>query len=81
MPVIPPVATFIAEHLNQRPTFFGCNDASQTTFIYLPNYNYTYPSSQSTAKLEYLKVETDGVIANGVQIASKGRACVWLVGS
>jgi lysophospholipase len=77
MPVISPVATFLAEHLSQRPTFFGCNDASKTTFIYWPNYNYTYPSRQSTAKLEYLKVETDGMIANGVQIASKGGDPGW----
>ena len=77
MPVIPPVSTFIAQHLNQRPTFFGCNDTSKTTIIYLPNFNYTYPSNQATAKLEYLKAETDGMIANGVQIASKGGDSGW----
>ena len=77
MPVIPAVATFIAEGLNQRPTFFGCNDTSKTTIIYLPNYNYTFPSNESTEKLEYTASETIGMIANGVQIATKGGDKGW----
>jgi lysophospholipase len=77
MPVIPPVATFISEGLNQRPTFFGCYDASKTTIIYLPNYNYTFPSNEPTLKLEYTESETIGMIANGVQIATKGGDEGW----
>lgn len=77
MPAIPAVSTFLAEHLNQRPTFFGCNDASKTTIVYLPNVNYTFASNEPTAKLEYLAAETDAMIANGVQIASKGGDPGW----
>jgi len=77
MPVIPPVAKFISEGLNQRPTFFGCHDTSKTTIIYLPNYNYTFPSNEPTAKLQYTKNETIGMIANGVQIATKGGDQGW----
>ena len=77
MPVIPPVATFIAEGLNVRPTFFGCNDTSKTTIVYLPNADYTYNSGQSTLKLEYTQAETDAMIANGVQVAAKGGDPGW----
>lgn len=77
MPVIPSVATFISKGLNQRPTFFGCNDTSKATIIYLPNYNYTFPSNEPTAKLEYTTAETIGMIANGVQIATKGGDKAW----
>lgn len=60
MPVIPPVATFLAEGLNQRPTFFGCNDANKTTIVYIPNFSYTFPSGEPTAKLQYSPSETAG---------------------
>ena len=77
MPVIPPSATFLSQGLNTRPTFFGCNDASKITIVYLPNYNYTYPSGQSTAKLEYLPSETIGMIANGEQVATDGGSATF----
>lgn len=60
MPVIPSVETFISQGLNKRPTFFGCNDKSKATIIYIPNVNYTYPSNQPTAKLQYMPDETAG---------------------
>ncbi|MCJ1478830.1 hypothetical protein MMC13_007514 [Lambiella insularis] len=72
MPAIPPVATFLAQGLNQRPTFFGCDDPAVTTLIYLPNVNYTFPSGEPTSKLQYSPSETAGMIANGVQVVTKG---------
>lgn len=70
MPVIPPSATFLSQGLNQKPTFFGCNDTSKITIVYLPNYNYTFPSGVSTEQLEYLPSETSGLIANGGEVAT-----------
>ena len=61
MPVIPSVETFISQGLNKRPTFFGCNDNAKITIVYLPNVNYTYPSNQPTAKLQYFPDETRGM--------------------
>ena len=72
MPTIPPSSVFVANGYNIRPTFFGCNDASKITIIYLPNHNYTFPSGQSTAKLQYSPSETDGMIKNGGQVATFG---------
>lgn len=77
MPVIPPAATFLSEGLNQKPTFFGCNDTSKITIVYLPNYNYTFPSGESTEKVEYLPSETSGMIANGGQVATMGGSATF----
>lgn len=72
MPVIPPSSTFVANGYNIRPTFFGCNDASKITIVYLPNHNYTFPSGESTEKVQYSPAETSGMIMNGGQVATKG---------
>ena len=77
MPYIPSVATFMSEGLNTRPTFFGCNDTSKITIVYLPNVNYTFQSNEPTAKLEYSQAETEGMVDNGIQIASKGGDAMW----
>lgn len=77
MPFIPPVSTFTAQGLNKRPTFFGCDDPTKITIVYLPNVNYTFPSNQSTEKLQYTPSQTDAMIANGVQIATKGGDAQW----
>lgn len=60
LPEIPPPATFVSEGLNTRPTFFGCNATDALTIVWLPNYNYTYPSNVSTLKLQYGVNETNG---------------------
>ena len=77
MPSIPPSATFVSQGLNKRPTFFGCNDNTKITIVFLPNVNYTYPSNQPTSKLQYSQAETDAMIANGVEIAIKGGDTGW----
>ena len=61
MPVIPSVETFLAQGLNKRPTFFGCDDNAKITIVYLPNENYTFPSNEPTAKLQYMPDETRGM--------------------
>lgn len=77
MPYIPPVATFIAQNLTTRATFFGCGNESVVTIVYLPNTAYSFASGVSTYQLEYSEVETDEMIANGVQIATQGGSETW----
>jgi lysophospholipase len=77
MPYIPSVATFISEGLASRATFFGCNDSSVITIVYLPNVAYTFASGVSTEQLEYSETETDEMIANGVEIATQGGSSTW----
>jgi lysophospholipase len=72
MPVIPSVDNF-----PNGPTFFGCNDMTTVTIVYLPNHQYTYPSNRGTSKLSYERHQTQDMIANGVEIASKGGDPRW----
>ena len=77
MPVIPPVSTFVSKGLNKRATFFGCNDKSKITIVFLPNVNYTYASNTPTTQLVYSKADTDGIIGNGVNIADQKGDAQW----
>jgi len=70
MPAIPASAVFLAQGLNRRPTFFGCDCATALTVVYLPNFNFTFPSGEPTAKLQYAPSETRGMIANGNAVAT-----------
>jgi lysophospholipase len=77
MPEIPDVATFVANGFNQKPTFFGCNSDETVTIVFIPNYNYTYPSGQPTSKIQYYRNETVGMVSNGVEIANYGGKENW----
>lgn len=55
MPEVPTTNGFVNEGLNTRPTFFGCEDPSKTTIIYVPNYPWSYGSNSSTFELAYDK--------------------------
>ncbi|KAK0517478.1 hypothetical protein JMJ35_000633 [Cladonia borealis] len=72
MPTVPPTSVFLANGYNIRPTFFGCNDNTKITIVYLPNHNYTFPSGESTEKVQYSPSETQGMIKNGQQVATYG---------
>jgi lysophospholipase len=71
MPYVPSVETFLAKGLDKRPSFFGCGDLDKLTIIYIPNVNLTYQSNQSTYKQEYSPDEQEGMISNGVALASQ----------
>lgn len=79
MPPIPPVSTFVAQGLNKRATFFGCNDPKQLTIVYLPNTNYTTNSGIPTSKVRYSVTESDAMVGNGVEIATQGGDAGWAV--
>lgn len=72
MPYIPSVETFIAQVLATKPTFFGCNDTSKITIIYLPTKQFSFNSGTATMKLSYKLSETDAMIANGAATAANG---------
>lgn len=71
MPTIPDAATFLAEGLNKRAVFFGCNEPEAVTIVYLPNVNYTYQSNLATATIQYDTDVTDGMIDNGMAVATQ----------
>ncbi|TIA88364.1 hypothetical protein E3P99_02658 [Wallemia hederae] len=71
---VPTPDQFVAQGLNTRPTFFGCNSSDVTNFdenrhtpiiAYVPAYPYVFNANQSTFKLEYSAEEYSGMIANG----------------
>jgi lysophospholipase len=77
MPRIPPVETFVAEKLHQKPVFFGCNKVDVATIIFIPNFNYTFESGQPTSKIQYYRNETVGMINNGVEVGNYGGKDNW----
>lgn len=77
MPYIPDVPEFVAKGLNKRATFFGCESPKTMMIIYLPNVPYTYPSGQSTFKIQYSNAETLGMIGNGNAIATQNGDKDW----
>lgn len=77
-PHIPSPEVFVEQHLNERPTFFGCNADSLSDLdhvpplvIYVPNAYYTYKSNQSTFKLSYNEKERLGLIQNGFEAMTR----------
>ncbi|KAG9234079.1 acyl transferase/acyl hydrolase/lysophospholipase [Amylocarpus encephaloides] len=77
MPTIPPVDVFVAQGLNTRATFFGCDEPEKTTIIYLPNADYTFNSGTSTTKIGCSKDDTNSMITNGNQVAEQGEREGW----
>ena len=77
MPVIPEAGVFVAGGFDRRPKFFGCNDNSKMTIVYLPNKNYTFDSGQSTERLQYSSSDTDAMIANGNMVGQNGGDPMW----
>ncbi|KAI9730377.1 MAG: hypothetical protein M1834_005887 [Cirrosporium novae-zelandiae] len=77
MPYIPSAEVFVSEGLNERPTFFGCNDTDVITIVYIPNVDYTYDSGTSTTKFEYTKAETTAMIENGNAVVTMNGNSTW----
>lgn len=77
LPTIPDQATFLAEGLNKRAVFFGCNEVETVTIVYLPNVNYTYQSNLATATIQYDTDVTEGMIGNGMAVATQNSDAGW----
>jgi lysophospholipase len=77
MPFVPDPDTFVAEGLNTRATFFGCDEKNTTLMVFLPNKEYSFDSGTPTAKIVYSKEETRGMIANGVQVGDQDGEEGW----
>lgn len=77
MPYIPTADVFVAEGLNKRATFFGCNETDTMFIVYLPNTDYVFASNVSTDQLAYTIEETTAMIDNGVAIATQNETEGW----
>jgi lysophospholipase len=65
MPPVPSTQGFVNSGLNTRPTFFGCNDSSLPTVIYVPNYPWSAWSNTTTYMLEYSTDQAVAIVENG----------------
>ena len=67
-PEMPTADQMVAQGLNTRPTFFGCDAENNSVPIiaYIPSYPYVYNANQSTYKLQYDFDESSAMIANGM---------------
>lgn len=77
MPYIPNADVFVAKGMNKRATFFGCDDKQKITIVYFPNRNFWYESGTSTYKLQYTPAQVDGMIKNGMYVATQGNDAEW----
>lgn len=77
LPTIPDQETFLAEELYNRAVFFGCDEPETVTIVYLPNVNYTYQSNLATEQFQYDYDVTEGVISDGVAIATQNGEEGW----
>ncbi|TAQ89992.1 hypothetical protein B7494_g1664 [Chlorociboria aeruginascens] len=77
MPYIPSLDTIVADGLNKRPTFFGCEEEGKMTVVYLPNVNVTFGSGESTAKVVYSTDETREMIENGRNVVERSDDELW----
>ncbi|UKZ78137.1 hypothetical protein TrVFT333_005871 [Trichoderma virens FT-333] len=79
-PDVPDQNTFVNLGLNQRPTFFGCTNGSNTPsgplIVYLPNAPYSFQSNVSTFDLKYTEEERNQIIQNGYNMATMGNGTV-----
>lgn len=79
-PDVPDQNTFVNLGLNQRPTFFGCTNGSNTPsgplIVYIPNAPYSFHSNVSTFDLEYSTEERNQIIQNGYNVATLGNGTV-----
>ena len=71
MPFVPEPTVFVEQGLNERATFFGCDEPDTTLMVFLPNKEYSFNSGTSTGKIVYSKEETRGMIDNGVLVGSQ----------
>ncbi|KAF2097806.1 lysophospholipase [Rhizodiscina lignyota] len=79
MPYIPPQLEFISRNLTSHALAFGCSEPNTVTMIYLPNAQFSYPSGMATTLMQYKPNQTDGMIANGAQVASQNGDPEWPV--
>ncbi|KAL7940934.1 lysophospholipase [Trichoderma barbatum] len=79
-PDVPDQNTFVNLGLNQRPTFFGCTNGSDTPsgplIVYMPNAPYSFQSNVSTFDMEYSDEERNQIIQNGYNMATLGNGTV-----
>jgi lysophospholipase len=80
MPFVPPPSVFIAQNITERPVFFGCNDSSTATVVWIPNAPLTPAGGAiETAQVQLNVSLTESMVANGVAVGSQNDSNEWAV--
>ena len=77
MPSVPSPAEIIEKNPLGLPLFFGCDDLSKVTIIYISNKEYTFPSNIPTWVLLYSPEQVAGMIGNSNMVATLGNDPDW----
>jgi lysophospholipase len=80
MPFVPSPDVFIAQNITERPVFFGCNDSSTATVVWIPNAPLTAAGGAiETAQMQINVTQTESMVANGVAVGSQNDSEEWAV--
>jgi lysophospholipase len=80
MPFVPSPSVFIAQNITERPVFFGCNDSSTATVVWIPNAPLTPAGGAiETAQVQINVTQTESMVANGVAVGSQNDSMEWAV--
>lgn len=80
MPFVPSPDVFIAQNITERPVFFGCNDSSTATVVWIPNAPLTPAGGAiETAQVQFNVSQTQSMVANGVAVGSQNDSNEWAV--
>jgi lysophospholipase len=75
---IPEASVLVARNLTSAPVFFGCNDSTTATIVWIPNSPATVAGgTMKTAQTQINKTQTDSMIANGVAVMSQNDSAEW----
>ena len=78
MPFIPEASVLVAQNLTFPPVFFGCNDSTTATIVWIPNSPATVAGGvMETAQTQINETQTDSMIANGVAVMSQNDSAEW----
>ncbi|PVH72964.1 FabD/lysophospholipase-like protein [Cadophora sp. DSE1049] len=77
MPIVPSPESYLANYTSGDPIFFGCNDPSVTTLVWVPNRADTYESGIATFTMQTSKAVTAALIANGNAVMSRDNSKEW----
>jgi lysophospholipase len=72
MSFIPTPDVFVSKNLTFDPVFFGCNDSTTATVVWIPNAPLTAAGGPiETAQMQINETQTERIIANGFAVMSQ----------
>lgn len=77
MPTVPSPASYLANYTSGAPIFFGCQDPSKVTLVWVPNADVSYASGIATFSFAESAAVSSAMIENGAGVISRGNSKAW----